>query len=481
MADITGTAGPDTLDGTSDADNIDGLGGDDTLSGLAGDDLLNGGTGVDSVNGGDGDDTIAMADPPQIGFGPGGLTFESIDGGNGFDTIELRPFDDPGLIFNGGSGYGLFNVTIAGVEHIRFASTALVNVTAFIDVAQMTASGITQVTGGAGRDSLFTFVDTAGSYTVAALALIDWTNSSTPHLTGDIVGLAANGPGDYTLNAREGLASAQSLNGSSGDDTLNGASGSDMLNGGGGVNLLHGNGGDDLLAVANFNDLFGTPSTYTGAGSTFDGGAGFDLLSIGGVVDFQGTLIDIEGIYLQPAFDSPAPNNGLDQPEAHLTISDALLDTLPGTLEVQGTGTIAVTMARHDLFDGSGCVHASGSDVTFVVTGTRWADTVIGTSGGDVLFGGAGNDQLRGGGGADIFVFDAARSNDRIEDFAVGVDHLYLADGVTIASIAERGGSTRVMLSNGSQIRLEGVSGVTDPDVLLTDTLPDGASGLLII
>jgi Ca2+-binding RTX toxin-like protein len=402
MADITGTDGPETLDGTDDADTINGLGGNDTLNGWAGDDILNGGTGVDTVFGGDGDDTIVMADPPQIGFGPGGLIFESIDGGAGFDTLELRPFDDPALIFNGGSGYGLASTTITRVEHIHFASTALVNVTAFINVAQLTSSGITQVTGGAGRDSLFTFVNTAGTYTVTPLTLIGWTNSSTPHLTGDMVGLGANGPGDYTLNAREGLASAQTLTGNVGNDTLNGSSGSEMLNGGGGINLLYGNGGDDLLAIANFNDLSGVPTAYTGAGSTFDGGSGFDLLSIGGLVDFQGTLTGIEGIYLQPAFDSPAPNNGLDQPEAHLIITDALLDTLPGGLELQGTGTITVAMVRHDVFDGSSFVHAAGSAVALVVNGTRWGDSITGSSGDDTLNGERGNDALTGGAGADV-------------------------------------------------------------------------------
>ena len=428
MADITGTEGPDTLDGTEDADTISGLGGNDTLNGLGGDDTLNGGPGVDSVNGGAGNDTIVMAEPPEIGFGPGGLIFETIDGGADFDTIELRPFADPALIFNDVSGYGLFNVTITGIEHIHLASTALVDVAALIDLSQVNA-GITQVTGGAGRDSLLTFVKVAGTYTVPSLTLVDWTNSSTPHLTGDLVGLSVNGPGDYTLNALEGLASAQYLSGSIGNDTLNGSSGSEILDGGGGVNVLNGNGGDDLLAVTNANDFFGNPTTYTGAGSTFDGGAGFDLLSIGGIVNFQGTLTGIEGIYLQPAFESPAANNGLDRPEAHLTVTDSLLDTLPADLELQGTGTITVDMARGDVFDGSGFVHAAGSAVQFVVNGTRWSDTITGTSGDDelngerghdTLTGGAGDDTLTGGAGHDTFVIRAGDGDDTITDMELG-------------------------------------------------------------
>jgi Ca2+-binding RTX toxin-like protein len=421
MAVITGTEGPETLDGTIDPDTITGLGGNDTLNGLDGDDTLNGGAGVDTVNGGAGNDTSVMAEPPAVYFNGVSLTYEAIDGGADFDTLELRPFDNPALIFtfNMGpfSGYGLFNMPIAGVEHIHLASTGVSGVGALINLSQMTASGITQVTGGTLRDSLIMFASTAGTYTVPSLTLASWTNSSTPHLTGDLIGLAVNGPGDYTLNALEGLASAQSLGGGSGNDTLNGSSGSEMLNGGGGANLLYGNGGDDVLAVINAHDFpNGNLTTYTGAGSTFDGGTGTDLLLIGGPVNFQGTLTSIEGIYLQPGFDHPAANNAFDQDPAFLTITDALLDTLPSNVELSGTGGMDVIMSPGDLFDGSGFVHAVGSSVQVNVVGSTANDKIVGTSGVNVLVGNDGNDlliagtgidSLSGGAGNDVLYFGA--------------------------------------------------------------------------
>jgi Ca2+-binding RTX toxin-like protein len=437
MADFTGTSGPDTLDGTENSDTITGLGGNDTLNGLGGNDTLNGGTGVDTVNGGDGDDTIVMAEPPEIYF-PGGVpTYEAIDGGAGFDTLELRPFDNPALIFDAFSGYGLFNMPISGVEHIRLASTALVGVGALINLSQITASGITQVTGGAGQDNLFAFVGTADTYTVPSFTLVDWTNSSTPHLGADLIGLVANGPGDYTLNALEGLASAQALSGSIGNDILNGSSGSVLLDGAGGVNLLYGNGGNDVLSISNFNDFFGTLSAHTGAGSTFDGGSGMDLLQIGGPVNFQGTLTSIEGIYLQPAYDSPAANNALDRPPAHLTITDALLDTMPANLELSGSGTITVTMAHHDVFDGSGFVHAAGSAVSLEINGTRWGDTITDSSGNDTINADRGNDTLdasaggvdivNAGDGRDEIYFGAKFADNDTVDGGSGNDRLILA------------------------------------------------------
>ena len=453
MADVTGTDSPETLDGTEEADTIAGLGGNDTLNGLGGGDTLNGGMGTDVVSGGGGDDTIVMAEFPGISFGGPAPVGETIDGGADFDTLELRVFDDASLIaptlLGPTSGYGLYLATLSELEQIRFASTAESGVGALMFLAQLADAGIATLAGGAGRDFLdLRVAEGGGSYTVPALALAGWTDTAAPHLTGDVISLSAASSADYTLNAREGLASAQALYGSLGNDTLNGSSGSELLDGGGGANWLYGNGGDDLLAVANANDFFGVATTYTGAGSTFDGGGGFDLLSIGGLVTFQGTLVGIEGIYLQPSLDSPAANNALDQPEAHLTITDALLDALPADLALQGTGTITVNMAHHDEFDGSGFVQAAGSAVSFVVNGTHWADTITGSSGADTLnggdgkdalaggagddeldggrgrdtlAGGAGDDLLTGGAGNDTFVVRAGEGNDTIADMALGV------------------------------------------------------------
>ncbi|MEO1612188.1 MAG: alkaline metalloproteinase, partial [Pseudomonadota bacterium] len=52
-----------------------------------------------------------------------------------------------------------------------------------------------------------------------------------------------------------------------------------------------------------------------------------------------------------------------------------------------------------------------------------------GGAGRDVLIGGGGTDALRGGGGADRFVFSARSGDDRVLDFAPGVDVLQINSG----------------------------------------------------
>ena len=75
--EITGGAGPDTLNGGPGDDTIDGAGGNDNLAGNAGSDSLTGGDGHDYIDGGSGDDTI-----------DGGTGLDSIEGGSGDDFID---------------------------------------------------------------------------------------------------------------------------------------------------------------------------------------------------------------------------------------------------------------------------------------------------------------------------------------------------------------------------------------------------------
>ena len=76
-SNITGTAGPDTLNGGAHPDTIDGMGGNDTLNGFAGNDTLNGGAANDALNGGDDDDLL-----------DGGEGKDTFNGGAGIDTAS---------------------------------------------------------------------------------------------------------------------------------------------------------------------------------------------------------------------------------------------------------------------------------------------------------------------------------------------------------------------------------------------------------
>ncbi|WP_107851448.1 VCBS domain-containing protein [Oceanimonas marisflavi] len=109
------------------------------------------------------------------------------------------------------------------------------------------------------------------------------------------------------------------------------------------------------------------------------------------------------------------------------------------------------------------------------LTGSALAELLLGEGGVDTLTGGEGNDWLLGGDDADVFVFGANSGQDTIIDFAPGQDQLQLTDGVTINSLNETdtdgNGSldaTQVDLGDGNQVTLLGVTGITDPNDLLS-------------
>ena len=102
------------------------------------------------------------------------------------------------------------------------------------------------------------------------------------------------------------------------------------------------------------------------------------------------------------------------------------------------------------------------------INGGAGADTIEGGDGDDRLAGGAGADVLRGNAGVDVFVFRPGEgSNDRIEDFQVGVDYIeaHTASGYQTSSYAgtDAAGAagTWVRWGGGDDaVFLPGVSGV---------------------
>lgn len=448
MAQFTGNDSAETINGTVDPDVIDALGGNDIVNAGDGDDVISGGLGFDSLFGEGGNDTFLLAEPVQS---PSGGLFETFDGGTGTDTLELRVSTNPAYRFPTAFGllsfYGFSGATLTSIEKLKFVSTAEVSINAVFTKAQFEASGINEVIGGAGRDILTLQVSGGGTFTMPSLNLTNWVSTTTPLLTGgDIVALvvAESGvPANFTLNALEGLASSQALTGGSGDDTLNGSSGTDVLNGAGGVNVLNGNGGDDWLAIVNNKQPNGTYSTLTGAGSTFNGGNGWDVLTIGGEVNFQGTMTGIEGLHFQAAYN--APNNGPgSQVAAHAYFTAAQIDTLPATLDLLGTGILEIDATDRSSYDMSQFDHNAGSAVTIELALGDGNGTVVGSSGDDIILLGTGNMTITGGAGADIFEIGLGQSV--ITDFTPDTDLLDIGTGLAIHDrtsdfVSEVGGS----------------------------------------
>ena len=190
------------------------------------------------------------------------------------------------------------------------------------------------------------------------------------------------------------------LQGGAGDDDLNALGGRDEVNGEDGNDLLNGGGGEDVVR----------------------GGAGDDTVIGGG---------------------------GSDQ-----LFGDAGNDTLSG----DGSEDVVRGGAGDDtLFGGGGQDELFGDVGNDSLRGDNGDDQLNGGAGDDILDGGTNNDTLTGGDGADTFVFAANGGNDRITDFAAGVDKLELVGFGENAGVEaeQRGDDTVLKIDNQVRIRLE--------------------------
>jgi Ca2+-binding RTX toxin-like protein len=170
--------------------SFDGRGGDDTLIGGGGNDTLDGGAGSDTVDGGAGNDTI-------IGSADG--VNDNYTGGSGTDTIDYSALTSAQTVsVNLGTGFA--SGTAVGTD---------------------TLTGIENIAGGEGNDSLF---------------------------------------------------------GSSGNNVIHGNGGADNIVGGGGSDTLYGDDGNDTLN-GGVNDFTMTPSA---ANDVLFGGAGTDTFRFEG-------------------------------------------------------------------------------------------------------------------------------------------------------------------------------------------------------
>ena len=442
--------------------NITGTSGNETITGTGGDDTINGRGGVDVIHAGAGNDAIVL--DTQLGFG------SVLDGGDGFDTLVLGPpAGSPGLFGQNQVVYSpYFPTTLTSIEAITFLSGPNDFVGAIIVEQQRAASGLNTLIGGAGRDVLYDVVFTPDTYTMPNFTLVNWT-SNIGDIHSDIVTLVVSpqSGGDYVLNARDGLASTQSLIGGSGNDILNGSSGSDFLDGRGGVNQLYGNGGNDALLIQNTRPFGGALTTYTYAGSLFDGGAGTDAIEVGGRVDFQGTLVSIERIFFDPAFTATAPGQSSFDP-ARLILTRDQTTGLATNLSLFGNGTLEVNLSAGQSFSASAYTVDAGYTVGLILNGSTGNETIIGSVTSDRITGGDGDDLIEGRG-----------SNDTI-DGGNGIDTAsYVnASGAVIVDLG--GGTASGADGNDTLVSIENITGSAFNDTLYGNSSAntiDGGAG----
>ena len=389
--------------------------GQDTIRGSAASDTLMGGGGADRLYGGNGNDQL-------FGFHDGVLIipFVSVHYADGADTLD------------GGAG---LDSLIGGAG----------------DDSLIGGAGADRLQGDDGDDLLYGFLDNSGE----DAGLIDGADT----LDG--------GAGSDTLRGNRGN---DSLSGGDGDDNLRGDAGNDTIDGGLGYDRVSirfdelpratgvtfsaaligtipellfgdGRGGQDLLKSIEAVNLTGTAYADTLTGSAgndyFRGEGGDDVLR--GESGFDVVIFDDApgAVQADLSLQRALGAEGSDSLVGFEGLSgSAFGDTLKGNSGVNslegmaGNDTLSGVGGDDELFGGNGNDLLDGGAGNDVLVGELGQDRLLGSSGKDQLWGGGGADTLTGGIGNDGFYFsdgpEAGGVFDRITDFMVGEDHIYL-------------------------------------------------------
>jgi Ca2+-binding RTX toxin-like protein len=484
MPDFTGTTGNDTLTGTSGSDNIFGLGGADT------------------IDAGDGDDLVVIRG--QVGPPPN--AYGTIQGGLGIDTLRIDRMYAPVTAQGPFGSYTLSLATlgqtattiISGFERLQFGSLAgdILSVSMLYGGAAGQVNQIgpglaanAELIGGAGQDLLnlsYNASVAGGVVTMPSFTYSNWDVVTRAYLGGDRLAIGITGANGATINGSAHVG-VQSLNGGAGSDTINGSNDMDLISGGaGGSDFLYGNGGDDTLSVINTyfiapgNPIPGAESGRTGAGTLFDGGSGFDFLMLGGTVNFQGTLQNIEGLYLQPGYTNINPAGvtiaSASQYNTTATFSRATFAQLPTNVLIDGMGDIIINLANGgDSIDVSPAQFDLGALIYFNLRGGDGDDVMTGSLLADNSFtGGAGNDIFNGGFGDDAFYLDGGTDT---ANGGAGDDYFALTAG-TNASIISGGADFDTLQINGNVTLTGAMSGMEYISIGSSSTLNISSANL---
>lgn len=495
MAEINGTAGPDTLDGTEDGDVINGFAGDDTLRGNGGNDRLIAGTGFDILLGGNGDD--------ELYFGADFTTADYAGGGEGTDRLMLQGAYAAVQIFGAGQLFNLERLELLAGNDTRFGDLAgnfysynfrtddanvAAGQTLTVDMSALRSEehvifggrsetdgkfailggfGDDTVAGGAGNDS-FTFGagrwgkdDSVDGWSGTDLLSIQLAagNSALAFAPNQMVGIetlelrGTNSGGQHTITMSDGnVAAGRTLavnaagfaagerlvfNGAAETDgnlSVTGGLGQDVLFAGRGQDTLNGGGGNDAI-------YFGASF---GAGDHAVGGGGTDILYL-------------QGNYAAPLIIEPGMTNGL----FGLTLlsgSDDRFNTATGAsysynLRLSDGNAIPTDTFRVD-FSGLGSEE-------HVIFGARdEPDNNI------WIFAGYGDDTIAGGGRDDTISFAVGRwGNDDSVDGWTGFDTLNLAVGAGANTFNFSGNQ----LFNIEKILLSNAGGAGTVNIKLSD------------
>jgi Ca2+-binding RTX toxin-like protein len=411
---LNGGVGNDTLSGTYYAETLLGGDGDDSLVGYEGFSLMPPATSMggseyaDSLDGGAGNDVLV-----------GGAGADTLIGGLGNDTMIGGAGHDRYLIDNTG------DVVVEILEHGGINSGPGRDE----DVAIVSANWVS------GADSRLESIMVSGALASGFLQMSSLMTEAAASVTGNnfdeqIIGSGAN---NATL---AGAGGDDWIFGSGGDDGLDGGAGNDLLAGGSGNDRLSGGDGDDWFAVNLNVRLLNNDAGFaienaldrmTGGVDTIIGGAGNDVIALGGSLDDY--IIVRNGAQFTVTAKAPLAGQTVAERAVFESIeklvfidNQALTDNFnPWILPEQFKTEFLISeiadpsesddflQARLDTMPYAGLSRdglggndtISGTWMSDVLKGGTGNDSLLGFGGGDLLDGGAGNDTLIGGGGND--------------------------------------------------------------------------------
>ncbi|WP_417267838.1 S8 family serine peptidase [Celeribacter baekdonensis] len=267
-------------------------------------------------------------------------------------------------------------------------------------------------------------------------------SNATSFVTADLIN-GGSGSGD---SAGDIYSSIENLTGSAYNDDLRGTNGNNTISGGAGNDFMMGRNGNDVLIGGAGND-------------TLTGGDGFDVLNGGTGKD---------------RLNGEAGNDRLLGDDN----DDVLYDVSGNNQMFGGSGNDTLLDGNGDgvLFGNTGADRLIGNSGNDRIYGDQGNDKISAGNGIDTIVGGAGNDYMVGGNGADKFVFYQNDGADRIEDFELGQDRLFLDSDIAgtdidalVANYADVvGGNIVFDFGDGNTITL---IGVTDIDNIADDIL----------
>lgn len=416
-------------------------------------------TGIENVTGSDHADTITGNSAANRLEGRGGN--DILDGGRGNDVLIGGNGNDT-VIFNASRGLEQVSVTASLLAGTATVVRSLANVAGSETTETDTMSGIENLTGGNGNDSLTGDAGAnvlgggSGDDVLAGLGGADRLiggegidtadyRGSTEGVSVDLqAGIGAGGDAEEDtlvgIENVEGSDRGDRLTGSTGANTINGHAGDDLIEGGAGADRMDGGSGIDTLSYFNAAAVAMSLDGLIAAVGDALGDVVFNFENLEGSNTgddrLRGDAADniIFGRGGDDVLEGGAGADGLDGGEGFDTADYSrdgavTIDLASGVLAGAALGDSFVSIeAIIGGREGSNVISGDDLDNHFTVDGGNNTlqgrggnDTLIAGIGRDTLSGGAGNDILRGGGGADQLqggagndVLDGGAGNDEL-------------------------------------------------------------------